>query len=102
MTPWGDRNAGPYFQTRTLRRAGCQIDLLIRTKHTVYVFEIKFRRTVSKSVIADVREKVNQLAVDKSTTVRTGLIYQGDLDPDIATADYFDHLISFEQLLKAD
>ena len=48
----------------------------------------------------DVREKVKRLNVDPSLSVRTGLIYQGELDPKIAEADYFDHLVKFEELLK--
>lgn len=93
-------NAGPYFQSSTTKLPGCQIDLLLRTKSAVYVFEIKFRKSIGDSVIDDVREKVKRLNVDPSLSVRTGLIYQGDLDPKIAKTDYFDHLVPFGDLLK--
>jgi hypothetical protein len=93
-------NAGPYFQPGTIRLPGCQIDLLLRTKSSVYVFEIKFRKSIGESVMDDVREKVKRLRVTPSLSVRTGLIYQGDLDPRIEKADYFDHLVPFEDLLK--
>jgi hypothetical protein len=39
-------NAGPYVQKQTLRRKGCQIDLLLRTRRSFYVFEIKCRKHV--------------------------------------------------------
>lgn len=93
-------NAGPYFQPATGKGLGCQIDLMLRTKSSVYVFEIKFRKSVGTSVMDDVREKVKRLNVDSSLSVRTGLIYQGELDPKIAEADYFDHLVKFSDLLK--
>ena len=35
--------AGPFFQKKTKRQKGCQIDLLIQTRyHTLYLCEIKF------------------------------------------------------------
>lgn len=93
-------NAGPYFQSATSKSPGCQVDLMLRTKSSVYVFEIKFRKSIGASVMADVRGKVKRLNVDPSLSVRTGLIYQGELDPKIAEADFFDHLVEFEDLLK--
>ena len=33
----------PFFQKKTTRQKGCQVDYLIQTKHkTLYLFEIKF------------------------------------------------------------
>ncbi len=93
-------NAGPYYQPATSKAPGSQIDLMLRTKSAVYVFEIKFRKSVGFSVMDEVREKVKRLNVDSSLSVRTGLIYQGELDPKIPEADYFDHIVRFEDLLK--
>jgi hypothetical protein len=93
-------NAGPYFQAKTQQSLGCQIDLLIRTKQSVYVFEVKFRRKIELSVIADMRKKIERLKVDRSLSVRSGLVYQGELDPEIEKSDFFDHLVPFERLLE--
>jgi len=93
-------NAGPYFQSATAKNPGCQVDLMLRTKSSVYVFEIKFRKSIGAAVMDDVREKVRRLNVDPALSVRTGLVYQGELDPKVAEADYFDHLVKFEDLLK--
>ena len=93
-------NAGPYFQSKTQVSPGCQIDLLIRTKQSVYVFETKFRRKIDLSVIAEVKKKIEALKLDRSLSVRSGLIYQGELDPEIERSDFFDHLVSFERLLE--
>lgn len=43
-------NAGPYLQGKTLRQKGCQVDLMIRTKRTLYLFEIKFRNRIGFEV----------------------------------------------------
>jgi hypothetical protein len=93
-------NAGPYFQAKTQKSSGCQIDLLIRTKQSVYVFEVKFRRKIELSVIAEVQQKIGRLKVDRSFSVRSGLIYQGELDPEIERSDFFDHLVPFSRLLE--
>jgi uncharacterized protein len=93
-------NAGPYVQNQTQRRAGCQIDLLVRTKRCVYVFEIKFRRRIETNVILEMQEKIARLAVPKGTSIRTGLIYAGALAEGIETAEAFDFLIPVASLLK--
>lgn len=93
-------NAGPYFQAATARHPGCQIDLLIRTEGSLYVFELKFRKSIGVGVIKEVRQKVDRLRADPALSVRKGLIFQGDLDPEIKTADYFDCIMPFETLLS--
>ena len=75
------------------------MDLLLRSKSSVYVFEIKFRDKISPKVVSEVKEKVAALALDRRTTVRAGLIYAGTLDPEIARLDFFEHLIPFDRLL---
>ena len=92
-------NAGPYMQKQTLRRQGCQIDLLIRTRRSLYVFEIKFRKHIAASIVEEVREKVRRLKLPKGQSVRTGLIYCGELDPEIDGRDDFDFLVPAEKLL---
>jgi len=92
-------NAGPYFHARTARSSGCQIDLLLRTKQSLYVFEVKFRARIDSSVIAQVRKKIDCLDGVAGLSIRRGLIYMGELAPEIARSDYFDHLVPFERLL---
>jgi hypothetical protein len=78
---------------------GCQIDLLIETRYTLYVCEIKFRKKIDKSVISDVSQKIQHLVFPKRFTVRPILIYAGKLGTGIRDADFFSGIISFEQLL---
>jgi uncharacterized protein len=92
-------NAGPYFQARTARKPGCQIDLLLRTKQSLYVFEVKFRRKIDSSVMTEVSRKVESLDGISGLSVRRGLIYEGELSPEIEKSDYFDYLVPFGQLL---
>lgn len=94
-------NAGPYVQRKTQRRAGCQIDLLVRTKQAVYVLEIKLRHRIERAVVDEVKAKVARLEGARDLTVRTGLLYVGELDPQVEDEDYFDYLVPFGDLLRA-
>jgi hypothetical protein len=93
-------NAGPYFQAKTKKLPGCQIDLMLRTKGSIYVFEIKCRKEIKFAVVEEVKKKVAALHAAPSLSVRTGLIFQGVLDPEIEKSDYFDHIVPFEELLE--
>jgi AAA+ ATPase superfamily predicted ATPase len=93
-------NAGPYSQSKTQRHQGCQIDILLRTSQSLYVFETKFRKQIPKKVIEEMKEKVTRLHTPRGLSVRTGLIYEGELDPEIPRSDYFDFLIPAGDLLK--
>lgn len=95
-------NAGPYAQSKTQRREGCQVDLLVRTKRAVYVFEVKLRSKITRSVIGEVQQKVDRLRVSRGLSVRTGLIYEGELQPGVEAEDFFDVLIPFGRLLEPD
>jgi hypothetical protein len=95
------KSAGYYFQRKTQRQEACQIDLLIQTKYTIYVCEIKFRNTITKKVIVDVQEKMNKLKVPKGISVRPVLIYSGELEKSIEKEAFFDNLICFENFLDA-
>ena len=92
-------NAGAYYRRPTKSRKGCQVDLLIRTGQSLYFFKVKFRRQIDKTVISEMKQKIERLNAPRSLSVRTGLIYQGDLHPEIRPSDYFDFLVSFEDLL---
>ncbi len=94
--------AAPYSQRATARKKGCQIDLLIRTKHTLYVVEIKRRKAIDISVVDEVREKALRLPSDRRLSVRTALVYEGTLDPRVKTEGYFDFIIPFDRFLKGD
>ena len=92
--------AAPYSQQATARKKGCQIDLLMRTKHALYIVEIKHRKSLDLSVVDEVREKVLCLPFDRRLSIRTALVYEGTLDPRVEAEGYFDFLIPFAQLLQ--
>ena len=93
-------SASPYFQKKTARKQGCQIDLLVVTKHSLYVVEVKRRVTIGREVIAEVQEKVDRLAAGAGRSVRTVLVYQGELAGGVAEEGYFDFVVPACDLLS--
>lgn len=91
--------AAPYRQKATARKKGCQVDLLMRTQHGLYVVEVKRRRDIGVDVVNEVRENVSALSVERGTSIRTALVYEGQLDPRVEAEAYFDFLVPFAQLL---
>ncbi|HEX4839113.1 MAG TPA: ATP-binding protein [Rhabdochlamydiaceae bacterium] len=92
-------SAAPYFQKKTKRQEACQIDLLIQCRYAIYLCEIKSCQKIFPEVIDEVSEKICKLSLPKGISIRPILIYQGEISPKIAQANFFTHLISFEQFL---
>lgn len=92
-------SASPYYQNKTLRQEACQVDLLIQTRHTLYICEIKFRKRITRQVVDEVQNKIARLSNPKNMTVRPVLIYEGKLDPSVEEEGYFDKCIRFADLL---
>ena len=93
---------GPYHQRKTLRTKPCQIDLLIQGKNEIWVCEIKTSAFLSFSVIQEVQNKIEKLHFPKFVSIRRALIHCSELDSKIPDADYFDKIISFEELLSGE
>jgi Holliday junction resolvase-like predicted endonuclease len=88
------------MQRGTKRGEGCQIDLLIQTRRTVYVVEIKRRREIGAEIMDEVAEKVKRLKVAAGVSVRTALVYDGRLSPRIEAEHGFDVLVPANRLLQ--
>lgn len=92
-------SAASYRQRETGRLKGCQIDLLLQTKHTLYLVEIKRRETIGEEVVAEVQEKVRRLKVRRGTSVIPVLVCEGHLSKRIAADGYFARIVTAEDLL---
>lgn len=92
----------PYFQRKTQRKRGCQIDYLIQTRErALYVCEIKFsKNAISASVAAEVAEKLSRLSIPRNLSYRPVLIHVGELSPALEDSRYFAATIDFGDLLR--
>ena len=92
-------SAAPYRQRETARAKGCQIDLLVQTRHTVYAVEIKRRDKIGEEVVSEVREKLKRLKVGQGMSVVPVLVYEGRISKRIEADGFFAHMISADRLL---
>jgi hypothetical protein len=92
---------GPYFQTHTKKKLGCQIDYLVQTKDNIlYICEIKFSKSqIGSGIIKDMRDKVNALLIPKHYSYRTVLIHVNGTTEDLLDAEYFSYIIDFAEFL---
>lgn len=91
-------SAAPYLK-RGRKGEGCQIDLLVQTEAIAYVVEIKRKRVIGESIAADVAQKVSRLPLRKGVSVRTALVYEGEIEESLVRRQVFDFLIPARKLL---
>jgi uncharacterized protein len=94
--------SGPFFQTHTKQREGCQIDYLIQTKFdTLYLCEIKFsKKELGADIITEVREKVRRLERPSGISIRPVLIHVNGVTDELLEQEYFAHIIDFAVFLS--
>jgi len=95
LTPHKIKSSSPYFQNKTSKNKGaCQIDLLIQSHDDLfYIVEFKFKKYISTEVIQETKKKVNLFNRPKYTSIRTVLVYCGELAEEISQSEVFDAII---------
>lgn len=95
-------SVGPFFQRRTERLKGCQIDLLIQTSYqTLYLCEIKFHGSeLNKSVVNAVEEKIERLSIPQGYSIRPVLIHVNGVSQSILESGLFTQIIDFSEFFQ--
>ena len=91
----------PFFQRKTTKTPGCQIDYMIQTRFkTLYICEIKFSNApIPSSVIQEVQTKIESLKFPKGFSCRPILIHVNGVTKDLIQQDYFAQIIDIGQLM---
>ena len=91
----------PFFQRKTVKQHGCQIDYLIQTKHqTLFACEIKFSHNpIDVSVVTDMKEKLSRLALPRGFSCLPVLIHINGISQHVVNEQYFFKTIDFSTLL---
>ena len=91
----------PYFQMKTKRQQGCQIDFLIQTRiNTLYIIEIKFsKNAIGRGVIDEVQEKIKRIGLPKNMVCLPILVHVNGVSEQVISENYFNSIISFGQFL---
>ena len=91
-------SAAPYRKNGP-KGKGLQIDLLIQTRRSQCVVEIKRKNTIGRGIVDEVAEKVRRLKHAPDSSVRAALVYDGDLAETVPADGYFDAIIPFRRLI---
>lgn len=91
----------PFFQHRTTRQQGCQIDYLIQTSfNTLYICEIKFSKNLVKpTVIREMQQKIAKLKIPRNFSYRSVLIHINGVEDSVLGSPEFSNIIDFSELL---
>jgi uncharacterized protein len=91
----------PYFQEKTRKHPGCQIDYLIQTRdRTLYLCEIKFsQQPVSSEVISQIEKKMESLPLPRGFSIRPILIHVNGVNDQVQAKEFFSKILDFSQLL---
>ena len=82
-----------------LRRKNLQIDLLIQTNRSRCIVEVKRKREIGREVIREVDEKVSKIGRKPGVSIKTALVYCGELAPSVEADGYFDAIVPASRLL---
>ena len=95
-------NDGPFRQSKTSKRAGCQVDYLIQTlTHNLLICEFKFkRREIGVDIINQVQNKLDALQVPRGFATVPILFHLGNISSTVATSNYFYRLINIADFLQ--
>lgn len=95
-------SANPFFQNKTSKSPGCQIDFMIQTKFcSLYICEIKFsKNVVGESVVDEVQRKIDSLVYPKGYSCRPVLIHVNGVSQDVIDRDYFADIVDIAKFLE--
>lgn len=90
----------PFFQHKTLRQEGCQVDYLIQTRFdTLYFCEIKFsKHPIKTDIISEVQEKMRRLKAPRYVSRRAVLIHVNGVHEEIIDSRFFSNIVDFGRL----
>ena len=93
-------SVAPYFRRGSASGDGVQIDMLVQLPKSVYLIEVKRMNRIPVSVEQEVQRKIDRLPLKKGKSVKTVLVYDGELAPELEENGFFDHLVTMDELMR--
>jgi len=91
----------PFFQRKTVRTPGCQVDYLIQTRfNTLFACEVKFSQTeIKPDVIQQMKDKLSRMVLPRRFSCWPVLIHVNGVNEYVTDQAYFTEIIDFSQFL---
>lgn len=92
----------PYFQTRTTRQKGVQIDYLVQTRtNNLFVCEFKFsRRELGPEIVEEMKEKMARFSVPRGFSAIPVLFHLGGVSRGVYDKRYFYKIVDIGDFLE--
>lgn len=93
----------PFFQRKSARFPGCQIDYLIQTKFsTLYLCEIKFKQNeIGLEILQEMKKKLKNFRYPRRFSCRPILIHVNGVHEDVIHSGFFSEVIDFSKILES-
>ena len=78
---------------------GVQVDLLLQTRRSVYLVEIKRRNALGHEVVDEMDDKISRIKRPRGVSVKTALVYDGHLAKTVEADGYFDAVIDIRDII---
>lgn len=95
-------SAAPFRKTSRSGRdgvRGVQVDLLLQTRRSIYLVEIKRRLALGHEVVDEMDEKVSRIKRPRGVSLKTALVYDGHLAKTVEADGYFDAVIDIRDIV---
>jgi hypothetical protein len=101
ISPLAVECAGPYRQSKTLEKPGCQIDYLVQTDtNSLFVYEFKFqRRELGPEVVDKMKNKISALKIPKGYSCIPVLFHIGGVAASVELDGYFYRIVDIGDFL---
>ncbi len=80
-------------------KGGVQVDLLLQTRRSIYLVEVKRRAELGHEVVDEMDEKVSRIKRPRGVAVKTALVYDGHLAKSVEADGYFDAVIDIRDVV---
>ena len=100
IRPEDTLSENPFFQHKTSKQSGCQIDYMVQTRFgCLYLYEIKFsRHPISYQIIEEVQKKIERLVRPKGLSCRPILIHVNGVHESVIESAYFSDILDFGKI----
>lgn len=95
-------SVAPYAKRGGKKGDGVQVDLMIQTRRSVYLVEVKRKGEIGEEVEAEMVEKRSRLKIPPEMTIRYGLVYDGRISEVVRGNAFFDAIVSSREMLGLD
>ena len=75
------------------------MDLLLQTRRSIYIVEVKRRNEIGHEVVDEIDAKVARIKRPNGVSVKTALVYDGHLAKTVEADGYFDAVIDIRDIM---